>query len=195
MTTQTTITGVVVDREHKDGTIENGPKKGQSWNRYGFQIAGSDGKHWYSSFDSASWEALLKGKAFQVLYSTKDNPSGGNPFRNVEWWKEVELEDTPAPVASNTGGPPSNTGGTPDNSLSIDKRIAWNSSVNNAVHLHGPVGEDGWNRDAILSWAEGIYAIITTGPPVAEPEPHYEDPRGGQGPAEPSVLEPTTSGL
>ena len=93
MADKLSITGILVDREHKDGVTND-----KHWDRYGFQIAGKDGKHWYSSFDTTSWEALRKGQCFEIYYSEKDNPSGGAPFRNVEWWVEVEM--TPASISA-----------------------------------------------------------------------------------------------
>jgi len=83
------VTGIVVDRQHKDGKTQDG----KIWNRYGFQIAGPEGRHWYSSFDQAAWDALEKGSCYRVYYSEKPNPQGGAPFRNVEWWTEVDLDE------------------------------------------------------------------------------------------------------
>lgn len=66
-----------------------------------------------------------------------------------------------------------------DSGMSIDERIAWNSAVNNAVHLHGPVisGTDvKWEN--IYAWAHAIYGMIRQGPVEPQTEPSVEAHKG-----------------
>lgn len=69
----------------------------------------------------------------------------------------------------------------------LDTRIAWNSAVNNAVHLYRSQDADTvepW--ETIKHWAVEIYTIITAGPPGEEP-PQWRDPRGDRDATEASV--------
>ena len=89
MTTETpSVIGIVLEREHTDGTSE---KTGKAWNRYSFQIAGGDGKHYYTSFDQKAWNELEKNKTYQVFYALRDNTKGGFS-RDIQWWKEAQLD-------------------------------------------------------------------------------------------------------
>ncbi len=177
-TDKLTTTGIVVNREHKDGVTN-----GKPWDRYGFQIAGKDGKHWYSSLNASSWDALEKGSTWEVWYSEKENDRGGAPHRNIYYWKEVPMDPATTEQVSEVVASHNDR----------DRRITWNSAVNNAVHLFasGRVFEgsaDDWM--IIGDWAEVLYELIIDGPSSSEPtqttQNEPEAPQSGsQGALEP----------
>lgn len=173
-----TTTGIVVDRNHKDGISAQGKK----WDRYGFQIAAKDGKHWYTSFDTVAWTELEKGQCFEVYYSEKENPQGGAPFRNLEWWHKVELPASTAQEAAEAV-----TAATRENeNRRSAQEMRWTEALGMATQLV-TIGilDDEAARRAILGLGMWYYEQLEAGPypampqdgatidaePPAEPEP------------------------
>lgn len=185
-----TVTGVVVDRDHKDGTKANG----DTWDKYSFQIAGATGRSWYSSFDKASWDALKKGEAFQIFYSEKENPNNSaHPFRNLEWWKEVDPEDIPAPQPQ-AASSPGTSGGAPvtgDERFRTKVELRWTEAWHMAAQTYASSGffhheamSDEFKQDLeTLShyfYDQLAQYDITAGPPAAsDSEPASEPAPGG----------------
>jgi hypothetical protein len=90
------------------------------------------------------------------------------------WNTTAELTPLPtAPTFSTNGGGGSSR---PDWEVQKDLRIAWNSSINNSVHLHGPCAPGEAPGYAwIHTNAKEIYNMIVAGPPQEGAEPAYPD--------------------
>jgi len=95
---------------------------------------------------------------------------------SIDWmwqWDVIQIldhEPTPLPTPTfSTNGGGSGRG-------DLDQRIAWNSSINNSVHLHGPCAP---GQAPGFAWihtnAKEIYNMIVAGPPQEEAEPAYPD--------------------
>ena len=169
--------GVVVDRNHTDGKTG----EGKVWNKYGFQING----HWYSSFNADAWAALEKGKCFKVYYSEKENPKGGAPFRNVEWFEEVPMEAATARQAQEAA-----ESATAENGRRRTvEEMRWIEALHIAAATGGigimhDIGGGGRvsNTDLLRAAAAGVYALIVAGPPESATGPSESPPEAGNEP-------------
>jgi hypothetical protein len=93
------IIGKVMSVETKAGTSARG-----DWTRWGYKIAGPDGEHTYSTFDSKLSEQMKPPCVYRIQYNEKDNPEGA-PFRNLASAVQVDPSEFGAQPASN-GAPP-----------------------------------------------------------------------------------------
>lgn len=159
--------GVVVDRNHKDGTTADG----RTWNRYSFQIEG----HWYSSFDDAAWKGLERGKCYRVQYLERLNPKGGPAYRNIEEFAEVPLAPGEAMkaqlVAEQAAAENERRRNGGDEYRRSKEEVRWTEAMQMAMQMvvrHA--GDKDWHPwdDALKSSAALIYRLIAEGPPCAE---------------------------
>ena len=123
-----------------------------------------------------------------------------NEYGDIDWGYFFELAKFDEEVVSTNGPTPlpqsEPKASTPilreeprAKDVSLDLRIAWNSAVNNAVHLHGPnadlgyIGASTYGIDfkAILMYACTIYDMIVAGVPE-RPDPTTIDPMSDRAP-------------
>lgn len=103
-------------------------------------------------------EVIRKGDHRRVQLARGNLKQGKTGDKDWDYfWELVEWDTDEAPQSISQG----KVVETPD----LDRRIAWNSAVNNAVHLHGASPPDGVQWGVIREWANILYDIITAGPP------------------------------
>lgn len=177
MADQLSVTGIVVDRSHKDGRTND-----KRWDKYGFQIAGKGGKHWYSSFSKDAWDTLEKGKCFTIYYSETDNPRGGAPFRNLEWWTEVPIEPATQEIARQAAA---TTVADAQNRRSVPE-MRYTEAFKSSLIAHAPLpktldtesGKEVQGR--VRAWAQWMYQELTAFATVHPPA--GSDASDGSGP-------------
>lgn len=142
---------------------------------------------------------VKKGQVVRVKL-LRGKPKRGKEGSEHEWdqWWEIApngwgtTEEEPGPAeqssaARGNGSTPRGNGAAPSPRPSgeRDTQIAWNSAVNNAVHLHGP-GEPDW--PVIRTHAQVLYGIITNGLDRGMDDPIFTEdaPDGHQKPVQPS---------
>ena len=161
------------------------------------QEASEDGKRWTIKVDVPSmrskypigplWkdyvdgERIHKGDQVNVkIVRGKLKKAGSYEDADFGYFWELAEWDTDAPPQSVANGQVVKTLESQDDR---DTRIAWNSSINNAVHLVGTdnrvLDDPELLRYEIVLRATIIYDLITAGPPQAEPPPDWQDPRDG----------------
>ena len=131
---------------------------------------------WYTALDLDS----LPGAKVQVAAAYKSTYNETRQYVNVQTFKVVS--DLPKPKPTQANNAPSSW------SNSVDERIAWNSSINNAVHAHpfleNPVKNDPLDSAAVSHWidevdalASPLYGLIRRGPVAEDTVPdNHEEP-------------------
>jgi len=135
---------------------------------------------WFAALDLET----LEGASVKAIAVPKVSAySGKREYTKVNSFKLVEpTQATPREETQGDTPPPSPTPTPTQSTLSLDERIAWNSSVNNAVQSH-PFKGDPLDAEARSKWlgeidvlALDIYHLIRRGPvePAVELEDEFE---------------------
>ena len=135
---------------------------------------------WFAALDLET----LEGASVKAIAVPRVSAySGKVEFIKVNSFKLVEpTQATPREETQGDTPPPSPTPTPTQSTLSLDERIAWNSSVNNAVQSH-PFKGDPLDAEARSKWlgeidvlALDIYHLIRRGPvePAVELEDEFE---------------------
>lgn len=197
----------------EDITIDSASKQTDRWKIYA-NIPSMGSQHPIGPI----WKDILEGEDFRggdrlrvSLVRGKVKKAGSYEEKEYGYFWEIAPDgwDT---TAAPTLAPAASSGGYKtaaemsdqeiyDTANSLQTRIAWNSAVNNAVHLHGPVNEEIQhpNLTFIQETARDIYYFINAGPPASEPAPEWRDPRDGPDAFaltdEPTVHQPAQLGV
>jgi hypothetical protein len=162
---------------------------------------------WSITFDwkmpDSQYEFVLGGNKWDDIqgFAVNDVPDiivnrgsqkGGDGAKSYDfWWNLGSItEGTGQPTQPPTATPGimgtngwnlTNAAPTPQSGDTLGQRIAWNSSINNAVTLfsHSEIRKDDWldvlDYEKIKHIAGRVYNMIIAGPPQEEAEPAYPD--------------------